>query len=134
MQSAYNLPDYRARFFEYKDLERIHGQPTINSIARLLRQVKCNTQQVSTTLGGGQLGYLALVILPADYITIPNATIFRRPADPGIFNTAATGSVLRDKVALTTSKLATQKIAHDELLRQYNECQAVETTLRNQII
>ena len=131
MKSAYNLPDYRARFFEYKDLERIHGQPAINLIARLLRQVKHNAQRVSTTLGGGQLGYLALVISPTDYLTIPNTTFFWRPTDPGIFNTAATGSVLRNEVALTTAEIATQKIAHDELLRQYNECQAVDTALRN---
>ena len=134
MQSAYSLPDYRARFFEYKDLERIHGQPTINFIARLLRQVKCKAQTFSTTLGDEQLGYLTLVISLADYITIPNATIFRHPTDPGIFNIEAIGPVLRNEVALTTAEIATQKIAHNKLVRQYNEYQAAEMALRNHII
>ena len=50
--SAYNLPNYRERFFEYKDLDKIHGQPTIDSIVKCLRQLKRNAQKVSTTLGG----------------------------------------------------------------------------------
>ena len=107
MQSAYNLTDYRARFFEYKDLERIHCQPTINSISRLLRQVKRNTQWVSTTLGGGQLGYLALVISPAYYIKIQDATIFQRPIDPGIFYVVAPGLVFQNDVAVTTAEIVT---------------------------
>lgn len=134
MQTAYNLPDYRARFFEYKDLEKIHGQPTIDSIAKLLRQVKRNAQRVITTLGGGQLGYLALVISPTDYNSIPNSAVFRRPTDPGTFNPLPLGPILRGAVPLSAADIATQKIAFDEELRRYNECQAVETALRNQII
>ena len=135
MQSAYNLPDYRASFFEYKDLDRIHGQPTINSMARLLRQVKRNAQQVGTMLGGGQLGYLALVISPVDYISIPNSTNFQRPTDPGIFDAAAApGPVLRNDVAITIAQIATHKIANNKQLRQYNKFQAVEMALCNQII
>ena len=84
---------------------------------------------------GDQLGYLALVISPANYISIPNATNFQRPTDPGIFDAAAAPwHVLRNDVAITIAEIATQKIAHDEQLRQYNECQAVEMALRNQII
>ena len=58
MSSAYNLPDYRARYFEYKELNEVHGEPDIDSIVMLLRQVKRNAQRVTTTLWGGQLGYL----------------------------------------------------------------------------
>ena len=56
MSSAYNLPDYKEKFFEIKVLDKIHGQPTIDSIVKLFRQVKRNAQRVLTTLGGGQLG------------------------------------------------------------------------------
>ena len=134
MHTAYSLSDYRPRFFEYKDLERIHGQPTIDSIARLLWQVKRNAQRVSTTLGGGKLGYLTLVTSLADYISIPNSSIFRRPIDSGTFNRVAAGLILRNEVALTTADISTQRIAYEDQLRKYNECQAVETALHNQII
>ena len=134
MLTAYSLPDYCARFFEYKDLEKIHGQPTIDSIARLLRQIKRNAQRVHTTLGGGQLGYLALVLSTVDYNTIPNSAHFNRPTDPGVFSPAPIGPVLRGAQPLSAAEIATLKITYDENLRQYNECQAVENALRNQII
>ena len=34
---------------------------------------------------------------------------------------------------LTAADIATQKLAHDELKHQYNECQAVEMALRKQV-
>ena len=53
MSAVYNLPNYRDKYFEYKDLTKIHGQPTIDTIAKLLRETKRNAQRVPTTLGGG---------------------------------------------------------------------------------
>ena len=132
MSGAYNLPDYRARFFEYKELSKIHGEPTVDSIVTLLRQVKRNAQRVTTTLGGGQLGYLALVIPPMIYNTIPGSAPFIRPTDPGTF--APINALGVRAAPLTPGDIAAQKIAFDESKRQFNECQAVEVALRNQII
>ena len=135
--ATYNLPDYKEKYFEYKDLDKIHGQPTIESIIKLLRQVKRNAQCVPTTLGGGQLGYLALVLTPAAYNAIATSALFIRPTDPGIFAPIPhPGVATRAGVPppLSAADIATQKIAHDERKRTYNECQAVESTLRNQII
>ena len=137
MSTAYNLPDYCARFFEYKDLDKIHGQPTIDTIAKMLKQLKRNAQRVITTLGGGQLGFLALVISPTAYNAIPNSAFFSRPVDPGTFTPVGVAPQLTRAAALaqlTATDIATQKIVHDEMRRQYNECQAVEAALRNQII
>ena len=72
-------------YFEYKKLTKIEGKPMLNTILLLHRQVKQNTQSVSATLGGGQLGYLALVISKEKYDNIPNSTPFERPQDPGQF-------------------------------------------------
>ena len=38
-----------------------------------------------TTLGGGKLGYLAIVTKATDYNRIPNAAVFHCPTDPGTF-------------------------------------------------
>ena len=132
MSSAYNLPNYREKFFEVKDLDKIHGQPTIDGIVKLLRQVKRNAQRVPTTLGGGQLGYLALVIDTATYNAIPTAAPFIRPIDPGAFTPVAPLGVRAP--ALTPGEITVQKIAHDDQKRLYNEVQAVEVALRNQIV
>ena len=132
MSSAYNLPDYKEKFFEIKVLDKVHGQPTIDSIVKLLRQVKRNAQRVPTTLGGGQLGYLALVLDPTSYNAIPTATAFIRPTDPGNFTPVVAPGVRAP--ALTPGEITLQKIAHDERTKLFNEVQAVERTLRNQIV
>ena len=60
MNGPYNLPYYKNTHFEYKALTKVHGRPTVNNVITLLKEVKRNAQKVSTTLGGGQLGYLGL--------------------------------------------------------------------------
>ena len=88
-------------------------------------------------LGGGQLGYLALVIDTPTYNGIPTSAPFVRPVDPGAFVPVQNAGVATRAGApapLTAADIATQKIAHDERKKQYNECQAVEAILRNQII
>ena len=132
MSTVYNLPNYRDKYFEYKDLDKIHGQPTIDTIAKLLRQVKRNAQRVPTVLGGGQFGYLALVIEVASYNTIHGSAPFIRPHDPGIFTPDHPIGVRA--IPLTAADIAAQKITFDEQKRQYNECQGVEMALRNQIV
>ena len=76
--SAYNLPDYWSEYFEYKKLHKIHGQTTLESLVILFQQLKRNAQKLQTTLGGGQLEYLALILPPATHNTIPNSTLFVR--------------------------------------------------------
>ena len=53
--TTYNLPDYRAKYFEHKDLDKVYSQPTINTIVKLLKQNKQNAQSVPTTLGEDNL-------------------------------------------------------------------------------
>ena len=157
MLTSYSIKNIYS-YFEYKELTKIEGKPTLDTILLLHRQVKHNAQSVPTTLSGGQLGYLALVISKEKYDAIPNSTPFERPRDPGQFQvhlpptdtamqtpvapsrqttrsiTRATTPTLQDQQTTTTSqstvifsaKVATQKTAHDDSIRKYYECQAVE--------
>ena len=76
MTSVYNLPDYKNKYFEHKDLDKIYGQPNLVSICKLFRQGKRNAQCVPSTLGGGQTGYLALYIDAAKLNVIPGTSPF----------------------------------------------------------
>ena len=84
MITAYFIKNIYSHF-EYKELTKIDGEPTLDSILALHRQVKRNAQCVPTTLGGGQLGYLALVLTQEQYDSIPNLEPFLRPTNPGDF-------------------------------------------------
>ena len=136
--STYNIKNYRTTHFQHPTLDKIHGQPTLDSILHLIRQLKINAQNVPTTLGGGQLGYLALVLPENSYTAIPNAAPFLRPAHPGPFvvNTQARTSTRSSTPTPTVSAavVTQQKAEWDEQVRLYNECQAVEQALRQQLV
>ena len=64
-----NYTDY----FEKKEHTRIHGEPDIDSLTCLFSESKRNSQRIPTSLGGGQFGYLALLVREAVYILLPGA-------------------------------------------------------------
>ena len=74
-----------------------------------------------------------------DYNCIPGTTRFIRPADPGTFSPIQNpgGPATRagaGPLPLMAADIATQKLMHDEIKRQFNKCQAVEAALQKQII
>ena len=84
MLTSYSIKIFYSHF-EYKELQKIVGEPTLDTILLLHCQVKCNAQSIPMTLGGGQLGYLALVVPEDTYNSIPTSEPFIRPTDPGKF-------------------------------------------------
>ena len=70
MTTPHTLPDY-TRYFEKKELDRIHGKPSLQQIITIFRQLKRNAQLILTRLGGGKHGYLALLLPTAQYNVIP---------------------------------------------------------------
>ena len=139
--SSTHIPDYKERYFEYKTLTRIVGRPTIDKLLTIYKQLKRNAQTVPTTLGGGQLGYLALILKQITYAAIPGAAAFIRPTDPGPFTIVPnpTPPATRTNpnpvpVPLTHTDVTTQRANWEERRRIYNEVQAVELALRNLLI
>ena len=131
MTKDYFLQDYNIKF-KHKELTPIRGLPTLDTILRLFREVKQNAQSVSTKLGGGQLGYLALVLKPQDYDKITISHPFIRPTDPGTFKMIAP-AVRTSRTASSTSPstvsavdIANAKANHEEQERLYWQCQGIE--------
>lgn len=115
--------DYKV-YFEFPNLTKIHGEPTFDSIKQLHNEIKANSQNVQSNLGGGQYGHLGLVLNVQQYALLSNAP-FIRPAHPGVLvipngTTNHRSQLLRDQ--------------HTEALRVFNEVNNVEKTLRQQII
>ena len=63
-------------------------------------------QSVPTTLGGGQLGYLAIGIPTTVFDTLPNSRVFVRPVHPGDFTVVIPRDLRGTGVALTTQDIA----------------------------
>ena len=116
-----------------------YGQPTLESLVRIFRQLERNAQKAHLTLGGGQLGYPFLILAQTLYNSIPSSTPVVRLVDPGSFTPTPhpipAGALLREAIPLvapllTAEDIATQKIRYNERRCLYNECQSVEHPLR----
>ena len=144
--SPHNLPDYCEKYFEHKDLDRVRGKPTIDTIVRVLNQLKRNAQCVPTTLFGGNHGYLALIVTPTEYTDLTGVTNIINPTNPGLFRpTTRTTTPVRTRSTIDTTtennnrpldaaEIATQKATHNEQSHLYHEYRAMKTIFRNQII
>ena len=120
------IPDFKKSHFPYPELERIHGQPTIHQIVlRVYKQLKQNASSVPTTLRGGQHGYLPLVLTNEQWNNIPTVEEFRRPVNPGPFAPRAGRA--------TNAEVAIDKARWEHRVTDYNTCQHLEATLRNQL-
>ena len=121
MLSSHSTKDFHSTHFKYNVFNKIHGFPDIDTLLCLFLQVKCNAQSVPTNLGGGQLGYMALVLTHVVFNSIHNVRAFIWPEHPDAFTVIVlTKSNLA--VAVTVIDIAQQKVRHDESIFVYNEC------------
>ena len=57
--------DYASSYFKYKTPTPIRGEPTNKALKRLQTELRANASSVETDLGGGDHGYLGLVLTDA---------------------------------------------------------------------
>ena len=122
--SAYQNVDYTI-MFEKPELTPIVGEPTYDSLERLLKELKANARQIHSNLSGGTHGHLGLVISPASYQLI-SPIAFNRPAFPG------TAPV----IPANASQHMSTTIRHqfNKNLRVYHEVNNVDKALKQQLI
>ena len=76
--------DYAASYFKYKTPTPIQGTPSNKTLKRLKAELRANASSVESDLGGGDHGYLGLVLTDAEYASIhPPPAPFVAPAFPG---------------------------------------------------
>ena len=72
-------------------------------------------------MGGGQHGYIFLILVDERWKNIPGTIPFVKPVDSEVFVTAVT----------TNATIATEKAQWEDDVRLYNEYQFLESTLKN---
>lgn len=78
MTSANNV-DYASVYFKYKLPTPINGEPSNKSLKRLKTELCANGSSININLGGGNHGYLGLVLSDVEYARIsPTPTPFVR--------------------------------------------------------
>ena len=56
------LEDFKNTYFDYPELSRIVGEPTLIALITLCNEIKANAQTVESKLGGGDHGHLGMVL------------------------------------------------------------------------
>ena len=122
--TSLGLVDLKQTFFDYPELSKISGEPTLGSLMTLRNELKANAQSVTTTLGGGANGHLGLVLSAQAYEQIAPGTPYIRPVLPemDIDNND------------TRYILAQKRLDYDTDLALYREFVAMERILIRQIV
>ena len=115
--------DYAASYFKYKTPTPVQGAPTNKTLKRLKQELRANASSVESDLGGGDHGYLGLVLTDPEYTTV-SPTAFSAPTFPAALEIPA-GT---DQV--NALNLREQ---HKEKKRAYYECKNVEKALQRHI-
>ena len=124
MSGQTSVPNYRETLFEYPELTPIHGEPSYESLRVLYNQIKANARSVHTTLGGGQHGHLGLILTPQQYALL-SPTAYTKTPRPALLVIPA---------YQLPHAVQNEQARHAESVRQFNECNNVETAIRQQIV
>ena len=117
--------NYTKTYFKYPTPTPINGEPTNKALKRLKNELRANASGVDTDLGGGDHGYLGLVLTNAEYARInPTPLPFIAPVYPGPLIIPAGATAVQAVQARET---------HNEQQRLYRECKNVEKALLRHI-
>jgi hypothetical protein len=112
--------DYASRYFPYKTPTPTQGEPTYKTLKRLKNELRANASLVDTDLGGGDHGFLGLVLTDAEYLRVAPTTPFIVPDFPG------TLIIPRGTDTVDAMNLREQ---HRQDVRLHRECREVERAL-----
>ena len=76
--------NHKDSYFDHLVLTKIRGKSTYETLHHLKNELKSNLVSVPTTLGGGNYGYLGMILTPIEFHCIAPANPFTRPPNPGV--------------------------------------------------
>ena len=103
----------------------MQGEPSYKSIKQVEKLIIENAAAIHTNLGGGNLGYIGLVVSPAKYLIISGGTAFVPHPNPPPLPVIPAGS--------TQPQIASITATHKEQKRLFKEQEAIKKAIKNQI-
>jgi hypothetical protein len=82
MSSSGSPTNYKDTFFEYPDGIKIHGQPSLETLIQLKKELKANAASVPSNLSDGLNRHLGTVLNPPSYALVSDVP-FVPPVHPG---------------------------------------------------
>ena len=112
--------------FPMKTLPIISGEPDYTYINTVIQFIYGNAASLPTTLGGGQNGHIGLITTHLLYATLVPNNAYSAPIEPGILPLMAAN--------LSVVTRETQKTAHEEARRIYDNHTNMDDALKAQLI
>ena len=82
--------DYARACFKYPTPAPIRGEPTYEALTKLKDELSANASSVESELGGGDHGYLGLVLTDSEYTSLASSPPqFQAPVFPGTLHIPA---------------------------------------------
>ena len=78
-------------------VDRIDGQPTEDTVTKMVQQLSAMVASVPTTLGGGNHGYAGVILSKAEYRLLSGGTDFTAPTNPTFPTTLSNDSAARTR-------------------------------------
>ena len=116
--------DYITTYFKFTSLTRSVGKPTYETIKSIKEELKANAASVHSDKGGGNHGYLGLILSPTAYASIPGTIPFIPPVHPGVLTIPANSTEQRRAIIQHT---------YQENIREYREYIDVKNALKKQL-
>ena len=109
--------------FQYPTPTIIRGEPTHQGLKRLNTELRANASSIDSDLGGGDHGYLGLVLTAPEYTEVC-PTAFTAPNFPARLTLPATATAVEAAIA---------REERQDQIREYRECSEVEKALLRHI-
>ena len=116
--------NYATTYFPYNIPTPIQGEPTYKALKRLKNELRANASSVDTDLGGGDHGYLGLVLTDEEYAKVSPNHPFVPPEFPGPL-------VIPPRTDIVDAMNMGETHKRDTAL--YRECREVEKALMRHI-
>lgn len=116
--------DYASSYFKYKTPTPIQGAPTNKTLKRLKQELRANASSVESDLGGGDHGFLGLVLTDAEYALVAPTHPFVAPVFPAALTIPA---------GTTSLQAMNLREQWKEDKRIYYQCRNVEKALQRHI-
>ena len=120
--------NYKDSYFEQPVLTEIYLEPIYETLHHLKNELKANASSVPTTLGGGNHGYLGMILTPENYHCIAPTDPFSWPSNPGVLVPNPAGMAAQITSAENTHHL-TKNIYLETLLIEQTFIQKIIETI-----
>ena len=117
--------EFQELYFEFQELTPLNGEPALNTLQKMLTQLKANASSVPTNLVRGRHSFIGVILSTVSYVSLAPLTSTQCPTHPG---------TLTFPPNLMQYAIVLSKTQHDDVMRSYHLYLLVKCALIHQVL